>query len=288
VYQDHVTLMAAHAADCLTEMAGLTVMSRNVAALEADRFVYVISRGGAFQTADTSGRVRVGLTDREAALELTAALADRLGLTSSDALDDQAVDLLLEYLGTFMGRASGDWLDRDCRLDLDAPGLDFDDQAPVGSETYELILGLAFRQLKFVVDFRFQSTTAAAPPRVLVVDDSSVIRTYVVQALEAEGIDVRSAGDGAEGVRLFKEFQPQVVVMDLTMPNMGGLEAIEAIQAVAPNTQFLVLTSISRKDKVLAARELGVTAYVLKPPQAEVIVGRVGKLLKRAQDTNAN
>ncbi|HMJ04332.1 MAG TPA: response regulator transcription factor, partial [Conexibacter sp.] len=84
---------------------------------------------------------------------------------------------------------------------------------------------------------------SAAPVRVLVVDDHDVFRHGLAQLLRDEGIDVvAEASSGAAGVRLATELQPDVVLMDLSMPGISGVEATRAIVGGAASSAVVVLT----------------------------------------------
>jgi CheY-like chemotaxis protein len=103
----------------------------------------------------------------------------------------------------------------------------------------------------------------AGAPRVLLVDDSAELREALREALEDEGIEVvGEAGDGAAGVAQAKALLPDVVLMDLRMPVMGGVAATEAIKQALPVTQVLILTAYEEWDS--SARAAGAYAYLVK------------------------
>jgi DNA-binding NarL/FixJ family response regulator len=101
--------------------------------------------------------------------------------------------------------------------------------------------------------------------RVVVVDDHDLFRSGLRNLLEAEGIDVvGDAADGAEAVRLVHEVQPDVVVMDLHMPGMDGVEATRRIAHDAPLTRVLTLTISADDEDVLDSILAGACGYILK------------------------
>ena len=102
--------------------------------------------------------------------------------------------------------------------------------------------------------------------RVLVVDDHPVFRKGIRALLEgsAEITVVAEAGSGAEGVRLAEETRPDIIIMDLMMPGMGGLEATGLIHERVPESRVLVLTSNNESDALVPALKAGATGYVLK------------------------
>ena len=102
--------------------------------------------------------------------------------------------------------------------------------------------------------------------RVLVVDDSPTARLALRQALESdEAIQVvGEASNGAEAIRLCAELQPDVVLMDLVMPDVDGVAATHAIRQSHPEVQVIVLTSYDGEEQVHAALQAGAIGYLLK------------------------
>ena len=101
--------------------------------------------------------------------------------------------------------------------------------------------------------------------RVLLVDDHDLFRTGLRNLLEERGVQVAGeASTGAEAVRLVREAAPDVVVMDLHMPGISGIEAIKQIAAIAPLTRVLVLTISDHDEDVLHAILAGACGYLLK------------------------
>jgi len=114
---------------------------------------------------------------------------------------------------------------------------------------------------------------SAAPVRVLVVDDHDVFRHGLAQLLRDEGIDVvAEASSGAAGVRLATELQPDVVLMDLSMPGISGVEATRAIVGGAASSAVVVLTLDDAGASMLEALLAGAAGYVLKEASLEQIV----------------
>src|ERR671929_1801181 len=112
-----------------------------------------------------------------------------------------------------------------------------------------------------------------APIRVLIVDDHSVVRMGLKAFFDLlDDIDVvGEAADGREGVAVARRLQPDVVLMDLLMPNMDGVTAIGRIKAERPETEIVTMTSFIEEEKVTAALEAGASGYVLKDAEAEEV-----------------
>src|SRR4029453_5161270 len=122
-----------------------------------------------------------------------------------------------------------------------------------------------------------QVDDAASKIRVLIVDDHSVVRMglRVFFDLQDDIEVVGEASDGSEGVAMARRLQPDVVLMDLLMPNMDGVTAIGRIKAERPDTEIVTMTSFIEEEKVTAALEAGASGYVLKDAEAEEVATAV-------------
>ncbi len=111
-----------------------------------------------------------------------------------------------------------------------------------------------------------QSSAEPRPTRVLIVDDHGVVREGLRAYLELEP-DIQVVGeakDGLEAVRRAAELQPDVVLMDLVMPNMDGVDATSRIKEQQPATHIIILTSFLDDERVVPAIRAGATSYLLK------------------------
>lgn len=109
--------------------------------------------------------------------------------------------------------------------------------------------------------------------RVVVVDDHDLFRRGLADLLEDRGIEVvGQAGLGAEGVRLARELSPDVVLMDLSMPGMSGVEATQRLASAAPRTRVLILTVVADEGHVMDALLAGACGYLLKDAPIENLV----------------
>src|SRR5688500_14078925 len=112
--------------------------------------------------------------------------------------------------------------------------------------------------------------------RVVVVDDHDLFRQGIREVLGAHGVQVvGEASDGDDAVRLVAHVAPDVVVMDLNMPRMGGVAATRRLADVAPATRVLVLTMAADEDSVADAIEAGACGYLLKDASIEEIAAGV-------------
>jgi DNA-binding NarL/FixJ family response regulator len=110
-------------------------------------------------------------------------------------------------------------------------------------------------------------------PRVLLVDDHDLFRTGLRNLLEEEGVDVvGEAAAGEDALRFVRELQPDVVVMDLNMPGMNGVEATKRIISYAPLTRVVVLTISDQDADVMDAIFAGACGYLLKDASIEDVI----------------
>ena len=102
--------------------------------------------------------------------------------------------------------------------------------------------------------------------RILIADDHAVVREGLRALIDIEpGMElVDEAADGVEAVQRARSLHPDVILLDLVMPHMGGIEAIGAIKAENPEARILVLTSFAEDDKVFPAIRAGALGYLLK------------------------
>ena len=105
--------------------------------------------------------------------------------------------------------------------------------------------------------------------RALVVDDSSFQRTIVSNTIEEWFEIVATAENGKEAIDQFKEEQPDVITMDIMMPEMDGITAVKNIKEISPETIIVMVTSVKQKQKMREAARAGADGYVTKPVNTE-------------------
>ncbi len=123
--------------------------------------------------------------------------------------------------------------------------------------------------------------SAPAGARVVVVDDALFMRRLLRDLLEDAGHRVVGEGDdGDQLVELYETHRPDLVTLDLVMPNVGGLEALEALLTAHPDATVIVCSSVSDERSILEAIGLGARDYVLKPVQPAKLLDAVAKALR--------
>jgi len=126
----------------------------------------------------------------------------------------------------------------------------------------------------------------AMPGRILVIDDEPNITRVLRGSLSAQGYDVRTANDPEEGLRTFKDWTPDLVITDLMMPGMSGVEVCRAIRASSA-IPVLVLSVREHERSKVEALDAGADDYVTKPFGIQELLARVRAHLRRAPERTA-
>ena len=119
--------------------------------------------------------------------------------------------------------------------------------------------------------------------RVLVVDDEFSMRDLVTTALEFVGFEVRSAADGEAGLTLAAEFAPHLVLLDVNMPRLDGLEVCRRLRESGDTTPIIFLTARDAVDDTIAGFASGADDYLTKPFHLQILIARVNAVLKRSE-----
>lgn len=100
---------------------------------------------------------------------------------------------------------------------------------------------------------------------ILVIDDEEIVRISCRRALTPEGFNVEVARDGLEGLRLLKDKPYDLILIDLKMPNMDGMEVLENILAMRPDAKVIIITGYSAVETAVKAIKMGAFNYLEKP-----------------------
>ena len=125
------------------------------------------------------------------------------------------------------------------------------------------------------------------PGRILVIDDEPQITRVLRASLSAQGFDVRTANEPEEGLQVFKDWPPDLVITDLMMPGMSGVEVCRAIRAQSA-VPVLVLSVRDHERSKVEALDAGADDYVTKPFNSQELLARVRAHLRRAPERTTN
>ena len=118
------------------------------------------------------------------------------------------------------------------------------------------------------------------PYKILIVDDSGTMRKIIGGMLKSEMYEVAGeAGDGAMGFDMYKELKPDVVTLDINMPNENGIDALKKILDFDAEAKVVMLTSEGQRESVSDAIELGAKGYIVKPPERESVLDKINEVL---------
>ncbi|MBL8064219.1 MAG: response regulator [Chthonomonadaceae bacterium] len=116
--------------------------------------------------------------------------------------------------------------------------------------------------------------------RILITDDALFMRVTLKNILTQNGFEVcGEAQNGAEAVKLYQELKPDLVTMDITMPEMDGIQALKEIRKSDPNANVVMCTAMGQKNMVVEAIQSGAKDFIVKPFQPERVVDALTKLL---------
>ncbi len=119
--------------------------------------------------------------------------------------------------------------------------------------------------------------------KILIVDDSKFTRVSlnkIIREIEFAEI-VGEALNGKEAVSLYRKLKPDLITMDLVMPNMGGIEAIEEIFKIDKSVKIIVITAIGQESMILEATQKGATEFLQKPFKKDEVINAVKRCFKK-------
>lgn len=293
MFDKYISILGECFKDIMGKMARVDTADLEIIKDEQIESTYSIAQS--IQYEDPEDKIKgdfiLGFVDESTALMVASRVAESIGLAPAEKFDETASDIIGEFLNTVVGHTIAAWDSKGFKVRFSPPVMVKDKTINVkdSSDTEAYLIKINFSDdqvmldsagMNLVVTFTKFAEDKLTGKRILVVDDSNVMRTIVARAIEKKGVQVEQAKDGKEAIEKFKEFNPDLTIMDLVMPEMGGLDAIMEIQETNPDAKFIVLTSSSRRDEILAAKSLNVLAYILKPLNMEELIARIAKILK--------
>ena len=116
--------------------------------------------------------------------------------------------------------------------------------------------------------------------RVLIVDDAAFMRMTIKDILEKNGYEIAGeAANGAIAVEMYNKEKPDVVTMDITMPDMDGIEAVKNIRANDPNAKIIMCSAMGQQSMVMDAIKAGAKDFIVKPFQPDRVLEAVKKVV---------
>jgi two-component system chemotaxis response regulator CheY len=120
----------------------------------------------------------------------------------------------------------------------------------------------------------------AVAKKILIVDDATIMRLMLKHLFENNEFEVvGEAANGNEAVEIYAQHKPDLVTMDITMPDMDGITAVKKILAIDPNAKIIMCSAMGQVDKVKAAVMAGAKSFLVKPLQPERVLATVKQVL---------
>ncbi|HHW43746.1 response regulator [Desulfofundulus thermobenzoicus] len=119
--------------------------------------------------------------------------------------------------------------------------------------------------------------------KILVVDDAAFMRMMIKNIITKNGYEVAGeAENGKEAVKMYAELKPDLVTMDITMPEMDGIDAVKAIRAIDPNANIIMCSAMGQQAMVMDAIQAGAKDFIVKPFQQDRILQAIERVLSRS------
>lgn len=131
-----------------------------------------------------------------------------------------------------------------------------------------------------------QSDDKPRKPRILIVDDSNYQRSKTKRVLKDNGFSVIEAIDGLQGLQVFREKSPDLVLLDINMPIMEGTEVLDFIYRIDPEALVVMFSTLDEKQLIIECLKKGAKDYLVKPSEPEIIVSTIRKHLAAKESDN--
>lgn len=213
------------------------------------------------------------------------------------SIEEDALDAACEFInccnGLFVSRMS----EKDVELDME-PVYAFQDQEIYG-EVYLVPVFIEGKEIKLVIAVDTEAELGQIPHKfsyekressvaiglakgtVVVVDDSKLSRKILRNMLEEEGYAVvAEATDGEEAISAYLQYKPDVMTMDITMPNMNGIESIREILSIDPSAKIIMISAAGQQKKIIEALKIGAQRFITKPFEKNEVISCVESIVK--------
>ena len=204
---------------------------------------------------------------------------------------------ICEFINVSSGLYASELSKKEINLDME-PVFAYKDQAVKG-DFYILPIYMEDRKINLVIAVNAEVTMGETPftyatkenivydvnpnakGTVLLVDDSRMSRKMLKALLEEEGYSViAEAGDGLEAIEAYKTHKPDLVTLDITMPNMDGIEALKELIAIDPNVKAIMITAAGQQNKLIQALKYGAKKFITKPFEKEEVINNVNEVME--------
>jgi two-component system chemotaxis response regulator CheY len=125
--------------------------------------------------------------------------------------------------------------------------------------------------------------------KIMIVDDAAFMRKRIRNILTKEGYEiVAESSNGREAVDNYKQFKPELVTMDITMPEMDGISALQEIRSIDPMAMVIMVTAMGQQSMVIKAIKAGAKDFIVKPFEPERVITTIKKALMAREEQAAS
>lgn len=213
------------------------------------------------------------------------------------SVEEDALDAACEFINCCNGLFVSKMSEKDVELDME-PVYAFEDQEIYG-EVYLVPIFIEGKEIKLVIAVDTEAELGQIPHKfsyekressvaiglakgtVVVVDDSKLSRKVLRNMLEEEGYAVvAEATDGEEAISAYLQYKPDVITMDITMPNLNGIEAIREILSIDRDAKIVMISAAGQQKKIIEALKLGAQRFITKPFEKQEVISCIETIIK--------
>ena len=212
--------------------------------------------------------------------------------------EEDALDAVCEFINCTSGLFAAEQSKKDVELDMQ-PVYAYENQKLTG-DVYVLPIYIEDCEVKLVIGvdsevemgqsshkFSYEKVESSiaiglAKGTVAVVDDSKMSRKILRNILEGAGYAViAEATDGEEGIAAYMQYKPDILTLDITMPNMDGIEALREIMAVDRKARVIMISAAGQQQKIIEALKIGAEKFITKPFEPNDVIANIDSMLKK-------
>lgn len=212
--------------------------------------------------------------------------------------EEDALDAVCEFINCTSGLFAAEQSKKDVELDMQ-PVYAYENQKLVG-DVYVLPIYIEDCEVKLIIGidsevemgqkshkFSYEKVESSiaiglAKGTVAVVDDSKMSRKILRNILEGAGYAViAEATDGEEGIAAYMQYKPDILTLDITMPNMDGIEALREIMSVDKKARVIMISAAGQQQKIIEALKIGAEKFITKPFEPNDVIANIDGMLKK-------
>lgn len=297
-----VPIFAVSAKPYVSELAGLVIRNIN-RFVTRDFYIEKIKHIHTLKYSHLTGQKLVGddslylalvdESDQNAFVKIASAFSGNAYVSA----DEDAFDAVCEFININSGLFASEASRKKISLDME-PTFAYKNQCvegdfyilPIYIENHAIHLLIAVNSEMKMGDTPFHysseitataSDNANSKGTILVVDDSKMSRNMLRALVEEAGYSVvAEAGDGEAAIEAYKEYQPDMVTLDITMPKMDGIEALKRIMEINPSAKVIMITAAGQESKLIEAIKVGAERFITKPFEKEEVLNCIKNVLK--------